>query len=173
MGILLWLIIILTCIQILSQDINMKSFTVIIIVLCFFYSLSAQEDSNKLLLSKDRKSFRIYKTWISLNNESKTLIGVLYEIIDSSILVSNSILREDYFTGRFELSKINLNNINFVKTRVKNSVGKGALIGTIAGFVLGGIIGLISGDDDPEKGWFPLTARGKALLGGFSIKIIS
>jgi hypothetical protein len=113
----------------------------------------------------NEKQFKIYITWISLNNNPIPFKGVLYEINDSSILVSNPKVREDYNTGRFELSKINYNNIDIVKIRMKNNVVKVALIGAVSGFVAGALIGLISGND--PSGFMSFSAGEKvALFGG-------
>jgi hypothetical protein len=110
---------------------------------------------------------RIYIAWISLNNDPIPFKGVLYEINDSSIMVSNSKLRENYYTGRFEVSKFNVNNIDIVKTRMKNNVVRVAIIGAATGFIAGGLIGLISGDD--PTGFFSFSAEEKALLFGGSM----
>jgi hypothetical protein len=143
----------------------MKKLVVITtILLCCFYLSIAQEDTIK-------KS-RIFKTWISLNNKPGEMKGVLYEIKDSSILVSSSFLKADYSAGKFEVSEINYNDIDLVKIRIKNSVLNRALIGAVTGFAIGGLIGLISGDDDPNTyiphGYLdgPKTAGYKAIMYG-------
>jgi hypothetical protein len=132
----------------------------------------------------NEKRFKIYKTWITLYSVSRDygtgtlrlkdytpneLEGVLYEINDSSISVSNSLLREDYSTGKFKISKINFNNIDVVKTRMKNNVVRVALFGALTGFVAGGLAGLISGDDPP--GFLSFTAGEKALLYGLGFGV--
>ena len=150
----------------------MKIFTLTVILLSSFYFLSAQDDSPTLLLSNGEKRFRIYKIWVSLNNDPKILNGVLYKIKDSSILVSNSIIKEDYTTGRFELSKINYQNIDIVKIRVKNSVGIGILKGAVAGFAIGALIGILSGDDNPDEIYFASTAERKAVVDGIILSLI-
>ena len=150
----------------------MKIFIVTAILLSSFHFLSAQDDSPTLLLSNGEKRFKIYKTWVSLNNDPKILKGVLYEIKDSSILVSNSIIKEDYKTGKFELLKIDYQNIDIVKTRVNNSLGLGILKGAVAGFAIGALIGILSGDDNPDEIYFPSTAERKAVVGGIILSLI-
>lgn len=148
----------------------MKKITATIIVLSLFYSLSAQEDSTKLKSVKEEKN-RIYKTWISLINSSDKVKGVFYDVQDSSITVSNSASVKDYSEGKFELSYINYKTIDVVKTRVMNKVGKGAAIGMGIGFITGVLIGIISGDDNPEEVVFPTSAGQKALSGGIFLAI--
>ncbi len=148
----------------------MKKFTITAILLCFFYSLPAQEDMTKQYLSMDTgKRIIIYKARISLNNGEHALKGVLYDVNDSSVLVSSSLFKKDYSTGKFELSKINFRNIDLVKIHKKNSVGIGILIGAVAGFLVGGVIGYSQGDDPP--GLFSLSAEDKAKTGGFLMAV--
>jgi len=140
----------------------MKSINVIaLIALCCLNSLSAQEPTQEI---------KIYRTWVSLNSEPFKIEGVLYEIKDSSILVSSSLVIQDYYKDRFEVTNLHINNIETIKTRRKNSIGTGALIGAAAGFAVGGLIGLASGDDPPcpQYSWFcfRFTAQEKALGAG-------
>jgi hypothetical protein len=146
----------------------MKKLVLITVVfLCFHFLLSAQEDNTKRWLSLDTGKKVIYKTRISLNNGQKIMEGVLYEVNDSSVLVSNSLLKKDYSTGKFNVTKISFNNIDLVKIHRENSIRTGTLIGAVTGFAVGGLIGLFLGDDSP--GFF--SARDKALLFGFPMAI--
>lgn len=148
----------------------MRKIAVTAIAMLFFFVSKAQVDSSNNMSDLNEKSFNIYRAWISLINDPIPLKGVLYEINDSSILVSNSVLREDYYTGRFELSKIKFNDIDIVSTRLKNNFVKVALIGAATGFIAGGLTGLISGDDPP--GLFSFSAEEKALLFGCGIAAV-
>jgi hypothetical protein len=152
----------------------MKKITLTAVVLCLFYSLSGQEDSSRSQTAEKDKKLKIYKTWISFNNEPKVIrgsLGVLYEISDSSIIISNSLVKKDYSTGNFKLSRITYNNIDYVKLRAKNNVGKGALIGTISGLLIGGFLGYVSGDDNPDQMLFAFTAEEKAVGAGFGLAV--
>jgi len=72
----------------------MKFFSVIAITaLCFLNSVHAQDTIQKN---------KIYRTWIELNREPFKTKGALYELKDSSILVSNSLVIQDYSTDRSE-----------------------------------------------------------------------
>lgn len=134
-----------------------KFYLIAIIVLCFLYSLNAQDSIQPK---------KIYNTWISLNSAPFNIKAVLYETKDSSISVSSSVVKQDYSTGNFEISNLHINEIETIKIRRKGSVGRGVWIGALAGCALGGIIGLASGDDPP--GIMSFSAEDKAILGGFT-----
>ena len=142
---------------------------IIVIFLCFHFLLYAQGDSIKLWLSSDTGRKMIYKTWISFNNGQNTKKGVLFEVNDSAVLVSNSLLKKDYSLGKYNITKFSFNNIDHIKIRMKNSVRRGSLIGFVTGFVVGGLTGLISGDD--PSGFLSFSAKEKALLYGFSMAV--
>jgi len=98
------------------------------------------------------KKVKVYKTWVSLMNESK-IIGVLYKLNDSSIFVTDI---------KTNVSKeIYIKDIQKIKIRRKNSIGRGALIGGATGLVAGGLLGLAEGDD--SGGWFAMSAEEKAV----------
>ena len=145
----------------------MKFINVIaLIVLCCLNSLNAQDTIQKI---------KIYRTWVSLNSEPFKIKGVLYEIKDSSILVSSSVVIQDYSTDKFEIVKLHINNIETIKTRRNNNIGRGVLIGAITGFAVGSLIGLISGDDPPcpSGSWicFRYSAGEKALMAGVPLAV--
>jgi len=147
----------------------MKFINVIaLIILCGLNSLNAQDSIQKI---------KIYRTWVSLNSEPFKIKGVLYEIKDSSILVSSSVVIHDYSTDRFEMVELHINNIETIKNRRNNNIGKGVLIGAITGFAVGGLIGLISGDDPPCTAglaciFYPsLSAEEKALMAGVPLAV--
>lgn len=110
-----------------------------IAVLGYFYSLGAQDTTEHKL--------KIYKTWIYLNSEPFKVKGVLYEIKDSFVLVSNTFEESDYNTGEFEVSEIKFSNIRLIKTREKNSILNKALVSSGLGIAIGGVIGFAAGDD--------------------------
>ena len=127
----------------------MKKLIVFAILLCVFYYLSAQDNIINPGLNVDIGKRIIYNTKISLINGKHLMKGVLNAVNDSSVLVSNSLVKKDYSTGKFELTKISFNNIDLIKIHSKNSVGRGILIGTLTGFATGWMIGRMSGDDPP------------------------
>jgi hypothetical protein len=94
---------------------------------------------------------RIYKTWISLNNQIWTsfdnkesqIKGLLYEVKDSSILISNSFVKQDYLKGNFKVTYIDFKNINDVRIRGKYNIAIGTTIGTLLGVI--GAVGIAQG----------------------------
>jgi hypothetical protein len=136
------------------------------VVLLVFYSSPAQNINDTTFQGMNENRFRIYKIWISSTNilPLAKREGVLYEIKDSSISVSNSLRREDYYNRNFRLSEIKYADIDVVKTRMKNSILVGALAGGLTGFLAGTVIGIISGDDPP--GILSFTAGEKAMVYG-------
>jgi hypothetical protein len=138
----------------------MKKHVIITLLLMYVpFLLPAQQDTVP----------KIYKTWITLNDNSKEVKGILYEIKDSSIVVTNSLSRSDLLYGNFNITIIDYGNINIVKNRRNNRVLFGFLGGITLGFATGAIIGYSQGDDQcPINKWciFQMTARDKASVGG-------
>ena len=118
-------------------------------------------------------TFKIFTAKVIGIDNSFNTKGVLYAINDSSILISNSLLKEDYYTGSYEVSPILVNTIKNLKVRRKGSVGKGALIGFLGGALTGVIIGFAAGDDECD-GWCILTysAGQKAAMAGVGLAIV-
>jgi hypothetical protein len=89
--------------------------------------LQAQEGSNK--------RNKIYETWVKLNDLNPPLYGILYEVRDSSIILSTSNYKYNLATGKFLSPPIHFSEINYVKARRQNSVAIGAIIGGAFGFI--------------------------------------
>ncbi|OFX52967.1 MAG: hypothetical protein A2066_20735 [Bacteroidetes bacterium GWB2_41_8] len=100
----------------------MKKISLIGMAICCFLLAGAQENDNKRAA--------IFKTWIKLNNSPQIVKGVLYEIGDSSIFVSESVSNPTLHEYRF-------NDIDLMKVRRGNSVKRGVYNGAGIGFVSG------------------------------------
>jgi hypothetical protein len=112
--------------------------TTVIIVLCAIGScLSSEAQINPVFPSK------IYKTWISIRGEQNERTGAMFEINDSSITLSNSLNKQDYHQGKFDVSIVDVRNIDIVKIRHKNKIWNGLLVGGITGAVIGGTFGMV------------------------------
>ncbi len=125
--------------------------------LCCMNSLNAQDS----IQAKDsNQKIKIFRTWVSLKSDPYKIKGVLYQIKDSSILVSNSANKKDYSMGQFEVVEIQISNIRKIKIRRKNSMVNGIWIGALSGFVVGGVLGLMSDDSDY------MSSEATAIYGG-------
>ena len=87
-----------------------------------------------------KKTIEITKTWISLNNSPDKIKGVLYDLKDSSILVSNSYKVQDYYSDKIETVELHIKNIETIKVRKKNNILIGAGIGAIVGLTATAIV---------------------------------
>jgi len=102
------------------------------LILCGIPSLQAQDTP------EGRP--RIYRTWITTNNRPGVMTGALLEIKDSSIIVSNSIVRSNLMSGDYSVLQFNYRDIGLVQTRNINSIRNGAIIGgAILGIGIGGV----------------------------------
>jgi hypothetical protein len=107
---------------------------------------------------------KLYKTWVTLKGEHHQVKGVLYEVKDSSILVSNSIDKSDYLRGTYQVVKLDADKIISLKLRNSHAIGTGVLIGGISGALTGLVIGLTATytvDNDKAKAGF--TAAGTVV----------
>jgi hypothetical protein len=107
----------------------MKKFILLVLsICCCFNSLTAQDSIPQ--------KFKIYKSWLYLNNQSDQVKGTLFEIKDSSILLSSSLYRQDYLTGAFRIYEIDAKNIDYLYVRNKNSIKAGSIIGAVGGIAI-------------------------------------
>jgi hypothetical protein len=102
----------------------MKKTFLIVLIICSCLTSWAQEKSNKKI--------KVYQTWIRLNNNPGTVKGILYEIGDSSVFVTESLNNKSLHEYRF-------NDIELLKVRRQKSVIRGTIAGGIFGFG-GGLI---------------------------------
>ena len=132
--------------------------TIILAFFCIvaFSFLNAQETAPEKEI--------IYKTWIILNNEDLNKKGYLYELNDSSISIISNKSFESYPTDNLDLINLQVENINFIKTRRKNRIGRSMLGGALTGFAIGGLIAISEGDD--PSGLMAFTAEEKVLFYG-------
>lgn len=117
----------------------------------------------------------VYRTWVTFNDRPLIKEGFLYGVEDSSILVANSLMTKYYSPNDYHESELFIPEIKTIKLRKNNSIGKGMLIGAVAGFAIGGILGIASGDDPPcNSGMlfcYRLSAEEKALITGLPLSL--
>jgi uncharacterized protein (TIGR02145 family) len=111
-------------------------FLVPLIFLCILQSLQAQSDS--LIIKKS------YRIWVSPVRHTRFHFrqGLLYSVKDSSILVSDTKNKEDYYHARFKTAEVNANLINNIVLRRTGQQGIGVAIGAATGFIIGMILGV-------------------------------
>ena len=107
-----------------------------------------------------------------LDNSSFHSKGFLYQVNDSSIMLSNSSSVENYTLGNFNfsVSEIDVIDIQMIHIKVKKRTKNGALIGAVSGMVVGLVWGLAENSssssyyvDIGEDWWSP---AGGAIIGG-------
>ncbi len=127
----------------------MKTKLLISIVLLFGVSyLYSQETKGKI---------KFYRTWLESTYPTAVVEGVLYELKDSSIVLSNSANLDDYRYKNYTITEHMIKNISSIKVRKKSNISKGMFFGGLLGFAGGMILGFSLGDD--PKDHFIKTGR--------------
>ena len=145
------------------------------------------------------------KSEITLYSDSDNMIGAynmtgaLFLLKDSSILVSSSLVKEDYNNGNYEVAELYIDDINLIRQSRRVSPLNGAILGALVGVGVGALTARIVEGPPPEpepsspyssmdSGWgmgdfgpgfspyaiyVPAGAVGGAIVGAFicSIKI--
>jgi hypothetical protein len=91
--------------------------------------------------------------------------GILYELKDSSLLLSNYKTYAKFIVNNSPTIELHIENIELIETRIRNRLSMGIIFGVASGFAVGGLIGLARGDDAD------LSAGEKAVRGGVSFAI--
>jgi hypothetical protein len=96
----------------------------------------------------------------------RELEGYLFNATDTSLKVSHWPVKFGFDAAlKDNFKEVPYHQISEIKLKRSHSAGRGALIGTVTGLVIGAAAGLIEGDDPPEY-WFRVTAGEKALIYG-------
>lgn len=133
----------------------------VMMTLCTF-STWAQQVKNKA---------RIYRVHLMTVGERKPVKGVIYELRDSSLLLSNSSYRKDIEKSRMTLSEWRYSQIESIEIRRIEKTTGSVILGASIGLVFGGIIGLSQRDDEAGSGIniLPLTRGQKATFIGLPL----
>lgn len=131
----------------------MKKLAIIaLILLNISFLSSAQTDT--------LKKSKIAKTSIILGGGNE-MEGILYQIKDSSVLLTNSKSKRDFLNANFDLSTINYNiisSITVMKKKYEHKTLAGIVIGTAIGAIAGAVTGAIKYSrlpaDHPAKSGF-------------------
>ena len=128
------------------------------------------------------------KSEITLYSDPDIMIGALLLLKDSSILVSNSLIKEDYMSGNYKLDELYIDDINLITIKRRDGAVKGAFLGAIVGAGLSAIVTRILNGPPPYPNdcWGPcaddtymfMVPFGAAvgavtggIIGGIKIKI--
>ena len=148
-------------------------FLIAILFLCAIEALHAQVD---------QETVKAYSTWVIPLERGPALKGFLYEVKDSSVVISYSAKKSDYVTGIFNSDEIWSQDIKAIHLRKKGAQGTAILVGGIAGALVGLLVGIAAkspeGPDQLEEDYntgamivFPLLFTGVgvgigAMIGG-------
>lgn len=103
-----------------------------------------------------------------ISDPSFQIQGALYQVKDSSILISHSTWLRDYSKGyhNFRVSEIEIIDIQMIRTLSKTKARKGALIGAVSAFVVMGGIAMIANEIEGDSGWFSFPSWQVGLANG-------
>ena len=156
----------------------MKKFTFFFVVL---FLLSIIGNAQNKYSQEKLEKIKINRTWITYNDGLNMYKGALYEVKDTSIVLSTSLRFQDYKSNELELMNIQLSNIGIIKIRAKDNLTGGIIIGAIAGGLIGYLIGSNSEDDflftrEQQATMIAFVSAGYgaaagAILGSIKIKI--
>jgi hypothetical protein len=138
----------------------MKKILMITVLFCCFFPLIAQESSPK--------KAKIFQAWIELNNNSAIAKGVLYEVSDSSIFLTDK-------PDTSGIREYNFRNIDLLKVRRTKSIKRGIITGAAIGSAYGiisslkwvGEYGILSGAVSAAFGFgFGIVGAGIGTISG-------
>jgi len=153
----------------------MKKLITFLLAALPFYGLQAQDDSTPA----PKKTVPNIATLKTL--DGKVLKGWLYQVNDSQIVLLNKGSQYRKMADNANADKyasthaVQIEQVQSLTLRKKNSVMKGLLIGLGTGIVTGAVIGLVSGDDpvaaypDPNNDPFGLGTFATALNNAFAM----
>ncbi len=107
----------------------MKTLTISVLLLLLASSgIKAQQDSIQLQ--------KFYHVWVIPTKGYKHTSGTLFRVGDSSILVSNSIRKKDYFRDNYYVTSFDVSTISALKVR-RQGRGFAVLVGGVTGLAAG------------------------------------
>jgi len=92
------------------------------------------------------------KSEITLYSGPDNMIGALFLLKDSSILVSSSLVKLDYNIANYEVAELYIDDINLIRSKRQVGPLKGGILGAFVGAGLGALTGRIMDGPPPEPG---------------------
>lgn len=138
----------------------MRDFLALLIFVLYGINVVNAQDS----LSNNKVNPQFWFTVYSnpgLDSSTTKIVSKLYEVKDSSVVISKSSKLAEYYKGNFEVMQLNYNQIKSISYRNSHNIFIGMLVGGLSGLLAGAIIGQGEEDDDPS-GMFSQTAAEKA-----------
>ncbi len=151
---------------------------ILLLIPSFLLQLPAQTDSVVL---------KPYRVWVIPMKHARNIEGILYETRDSSVVVSNTSLKNIYNSGSINATEVWSKHIRQIDLKRKGAEGTAVLIGCSAGAVIGLLVGLLVASPGSNKNLnedfqtgkmivFPLLCAGVGagiggMVGGAKIKI--
>lgn len=111
----------------------MKTLLAIVIVCCGLMKQPAWGQS--------KEKNRVYRVWVVTEDPKNMVKGYVYDLKDSSIVISNIALNEQGYIPNF--MEVKIDEIEHLRFRRKNSVGSGILLGVSAGILVGTVVGAL------------------------------
>jgi hypothetical protein len=105
------------------------------------------------------------KSEITLYLDSDNMIGALFLLKDSSILVSSSLVKLDYNNGNYEVAELYIDDINLIRQSRRVSPLNGAILGALVGVAVGALTARIIEGPPPE----PEPEPSSYLINGWNL----
>ncbi|MCX6285272.1 MAG: fibrobacter succinogenes major paralogous domain-containing protein [Bacteroidetes bacterium] len=115
------------------------------VILTLFALPGIQAQNNPVTPSK------LYNMWFFPDNSEKRHHWMLFELKDSAVILSESHSKQEYSNGNYELTKVDIKDIDVIKVRRKGA-GAAIAIGGVTGVILGAIISVAYGSTHHESG---------------------
>jgi hypothetical protein len=90
------------------------------------------------------------KSEITLYSGPDNMIGALFLLKDSSILVSKSLVTKDYDNGNYEVAELYIDDINLIRSKRRLGPLNGAILGLLVGAGVGALTARIVEGPPPE-----------------------
>jgi|GEM_PF-2122658 len=120
--------------------------TSIIIVCLVIYGFQNSLEAQSPLPLKSNPA----KSEIKLYDGSGNKIGGLFLLKDSTILVSSSLDKEDYISGKYKVAELYIDDINLITINRRGGAAENALLGAGIGMVVGALTARIINGPPPE-----------------------
>jgi len=117
--------------------------TVLIIMSFILFSTSILSQES-LILKKP-----IWETKVVLSSDTAIEHAAIFELKDSSIVISSATLKKDYLIGNYSIQKLYIPQIRMIQSKRRRGLLHGMVIGTGFGLLTGCLFATMVRDDRP------------------------